>query len=177
MKKKTIIISLFLLLAVYLFYFYVYDGTRQVKSRLDNKFYSVRNVNGKETKADLLALINLKLDTIVKSLASSHSENPDVKRLVANWNKGVSIKEIGKLESDAAYVINKQYMSFCLPDDISKSLEKINLLTYVGIHELAHVMSIETGHGEEFIKNFEFLLNYSKELKYLDPVSNLYLPV
>ena len=178
MKLKNIILSLILVLVIYLFYYYVYDGTRLVKSNLDNRFYSVRNSYGKETKADLLALINLKLDTIVKQLQeSSNRENPAVARLVANWNRGVTIKEIGKLESDAAYVINKQFMSFCLPDDISSSLSKINLMTYVGIHELAHIMSNETGHGDEFIKNFEFLLNYAKQINYLDPLSNKYLPV
>ena len=178
MKLKNIILSLILVLVIYLFYHYVYDGTRLVKSKLDNRFYSVRNSYGKETKADLLALINLKLDTIVKQLQeSSNIENPAVARLVANWNRGVTIKEIGKLESDAAYVINKQFMSFCLPDDISSSLSKINLMTYVGIHELGHIMSVETGHGDEFIKNFEFLLNYAKQINYLDPLSNKYLPV
>ena len=178
MKLKNIILSLILVLVIYLFYHYVYDGTRLVKSNLDNRFYSVRNSRGKETKADLLALINLKLDTIVKQLQeSSNRENPAVARLIANWNRGVTIKEIGKLETDAAYVINKQFMSFCLPDDISSSLSKINLMTYVGIHELAHIMSVETGHGDEFIKNFEFLLNYAKQINYLDPLSNKYLPV
>ena len=178
MKLKTIILSLILVLVIYLFYHYIYDGTRLVKSNLDNRFYSVRNSFGKETKADLLALINLKLDTIVKQLQESNNrENPAVARLIANWNRGVTIKEIGKLETDAAYVINKQFMSFCLPDDISSSLSKINLMTYVGIHELAHVMSLETGHGDEFIKNFEFLLNYAKQINYLDPQSNKYLPV
>jgi hypothetical protein len=125
-----------------------------------------------------LALIKLKLETIVKNLANSeYSSNPAVSRLIANWNRGVTVKEIGNLETDAAYVINKQYMSFCLPDDITKSIDKINLMTYVGIHELAHIMSIETGHGDEFVKNFEFLLNYSKRLKYTDPITRNELPV
>ena len=76
MKLKNIILSLILVLVIYLFYYYVYDGTRLVKSNLDNRFYSVRNSYGKETKADLLALINLKLDTIVKQLQeSSNREN------------------------------------------------------------------------------------------------------
>jgi hypothetical protein len=96
--------------------------------------------------------------------------------LIQNWNKGVSVKEIGNMETDAAYVINKKYMSFCLPEN-DGSLDDINLMTYVGIHELAHIMSYEIGHGTEFIKNFEFLLNYSKKLKYLDPLTNTYQPV
>ena len=64
------------------------------------------------------------------------------------------------MESDAAYVINKQYMSFCLKNfcnesECEVSLETVNLLTYVGIHELSHIMSNEIGHGDEFKTNFK----------------------
>ena len=157
---------------------YIYDGTEHIRSVIDNKLYKVRSTKGKETKANLLALMNLKLNTIVKSLEKSeYSKNLNVRRLISNWDRGVSIKEIGKLETDAAYVINKQYMSFCLPEDTSSSIDNLNLMTYVGIHELSHIMSNETGHGNEFVKNFEFLLNYSKGLKYFDSMANDYLPV
>jgi len=177
-KWKTPLLWIFFFVMVYIFYVFIYDGTSNVKSRLDNNYYSVRNRSNKQTKADLLALMKLKLEVIVKSLANSeYSSNPNVSRLIANWNRGVTVKEIGNLESDAAYVINKQYMSFCLPDDTLNSLDKINLMTYVGIHELAHIMSIETGHGDEFVKNFSFLLNYSKGLKYLDPITKKELPI
>ena len=165
------IILMFIVLGCVLFYKYIYDGTGYIKSGLDNKYYRVRSKDGKERNADLLAIINIKLNTIVTSLAnSSYSSNLNIQRLVTNWGKGVTIKEIGKMETDAAYVINKQYMSFCLPENTSKSIDSLNLMTYVGIHELAHIMSNETGHGDEFISNFEFLLNYSKTLVYYDPL-------
>jgi len=178
MKWKAPVLWIIFAAVVYFFYVFVYDGTRNVKSSLDGKYYSVRNRSNRQTKADLLALIRLKLETIVRSLAASeYSTNLAVRRLITNWNRGVTVKEIGNLETDAAYVINKQYMSFCLPDDTSSSLNKINLMTYVAIHELAHIMSDETGHGEEFVQNFEFLLNYSKRLNYTDPLTQKQLPV
>jgi hypothetical protein len=157
------------IIVFYLFYKYIYDGTVYVKSNIDNREYKVRSKNDKQRKADLLAVLYDKLNTIVNTLSTdpSYTNNPDVQRLITNWNKGVSIKEIGNLENDAAYVINKRHMSFCLED--YDSFEYYNLMTYVGIHELAHVMSVEVGHGPEFIKNFNFLLNYSKQLSYLNP--------
>jgi len=164
---------------LFLFYKYCYDGTEHVKSVIDNRYYKVRSNNKKVENANLLATINLKLDTIASTLEKdpSYNTNQAVQRLIRNWKKGVIIKETGKMETDAAYVVNKQYMSFCLPDNTSESIDNINLMTYVGIHELAHVMSNETGHGSEFIENFEFLLNYSKNLKYLDPLTKTYKPV
>ena len=172
------LIVLVTVLGVVMFYKYFYDGTEYTKSNLDNKLYRVRSASGKQEKADLLALMNLKLNVIVDSLnIPNYSSNPNVKRLIQNWSKGVTIKEIGKMESDAAYVINKQYMSFCLPENTSKTLDKTNLMTYVGIHELAHIMSNEIGHGNEFIQNFEFLLNHAKTLNYTDPVLKKEIPV
>jgi len=175
MKLLTIILILIFLI---IFYKYVYDGTEYVKSNINGNYYKVRSIHGKQSKADLLAIINMKLEIIVNSLKTSmYSNNRNVQRLIQNWNKGVTIKEIGKMESEAAYVINKQYMSFCLPENTDKSLDNLNLMTYVGIHELAHVMSDETGHGNEFINNFEFLLNHSKTLYYYDPIIKNNIPV
>ena len=178
MKVPTPFIYACVGLAIYTFYVYLYDGTEYVKSTIDSKYYKVRNNHDKQEKADLLAVMYLKLNTLVGNLAhSSYISNSSVQRLVYNWNKGVTIKEIGKMETDAAYVINKQFMSFCIPDNTSKSVNDLNLMTYVGIHELAHVMSQEIGHGDEFISNFEFLLSRAKEMNYFDPLLKQNLPI
>ena len=175
---KTPILVICGILCIIIFYKYIYDGTDYIKSNIDNKYYRVRSTKGKEEKADLLAIMNTKLNLIVNTLINSeHLSNGNIQRLIQNWNKGVSIKEIGKMESDAAYVINKQYMSFCLPENTSKTLDNLNLMTYVGIHELAHIMSNETGHGDEFIQNFEFLLNHAKTLNYYDPIIKKEIPI
>jgi len=178
MKIPTPLVYVCVGLAVYTFYVYLYDGTEYVQSTIDNKYYKVRNNRDKQEKADLLAVLYLKLNALVNNLAhSTYISNVNVQRLVVNWGKGVTVKEIGKMETDAAYVINKQFMSFCIPDNTSKSLNDINLMTYVGIHELAHIMSQEIGHGDEFISNFEFLLNHAKQLKYFDPILKQNLPI
>jgi len=169
---NTFLALLIAISILYLFYRYIYDGTEYIRSKLDGEYYKVKNI----LNAEYLAILNMKLNLIVSSLENSeYSSNENVKRLISNWKKGVTLKEIGNLESEAAYVINKQYMSFCLK--VTNTIDSINLMTYVGIHELAHVMSVETGHGSEFIKNFEFLLNYAKTLQYYDPILKTNLPV
>jgi hypothetical protein len=180
-SKKTLtnmIIAAIVILAFVFFIRYFYDGTEPFKSTIDNKSYKVRAGENSQLKADLLAFINLKLNILVDSLSkeSRYSGNVPVQRLIENWNRGVSIKEIGYLESDAAYVINKQDMSFCLQDSPepgarvkTTSFADTNLITYVAIHELAHIMSRETGHGSEFVENFQFLLDYSKNISYKNP--------
>ena len=173
MKQSKLFKIFFFIVVIFIavvFYYYIYDGTEFMMSNIDGKYYKVRKFGtNRQARADSLAILNDKLDIIVTSLKNNN--NPDVQRLIRNWNKGVSIKETGNLETDAAYVINKQYMSFCLKN----TADNMNLLTYVGIHELSHIMSNEIGHGPEFIKNFEFLLNYAKTLNYKG--SPLYIPL
>jgi predicted metal-dependent hydrolase len=174
------LLSISFVLGAFLFYFYVYDGTVPQKSSINGKEYRVKDDINKQTKANLLSNLNSKLQILVDSLKNDNS--PNVQRLINNWNKGVSIKETGNMEGDAAYVINKQFMSICLKDFVKDvNLENINLLTYVGIHELAHIMSNEIGHGDEFKQNFKFLLNKAKTLNYNDPILNknvsLYIPL
>ena len=186
LKNMIYVLLAFLFLMV--FRKYIFDGTVEQLSSIDNKMYNVRNGSDKQKRANLLAFLNLKLGILVNTLRNDprYKSDPAVQRLVSNWDKGVSIKEIGNFESDAAYVINKQYMSFCLQDSPNGKLkntnvEDTNLISYVGIHELAHIMSVSVDHGSEFIKNFKFLLDYSSNITYTNPFTQvtekLYIPL
>jgi hypothetical protein len=167
-----------IVLVGYLYYRFIHDGTVDTYSQLDNKIYKVQNTQDRQRKADILAMIRGKLEKIVSTLAvdSRYNSQTNVMRLLKHWKRGISIKEIGNMENDAAYVINKQFMSFCLKNN-NESIEYNNLITYVGIHELAHIMSVETGHNEEFKNNFKFLLNYAKNLEWVDPKTNVAGPL
>lgn len=178
--KPLITISFILFFLI--FYYYIYDGTISQLSKINGKEYFVKNDSNKQIKAELLADLHSKLDTIISSLKKESQNSENIRRLINNWDKGITIKETGNMEADAAYVINKQYMSICLKDFVKTiNLENLNLLTYVGIHELAHIMSNEIGHGDEFKSNFKFLLDYSKKINYKDPILNktilLYIPL
>ena len=164
----------------YVFYKYIYDGTEQLTSTIDNRVYRVRKGQDMQVRADILAILNGKFQIIVNNLKNDpeYQQNIAVQRLISNWEAGVTLKEIGNMESDAAYVINKRDMSFCLQKTKNQLvLEELNLITYVAIHELAHIMSEEIGHGSEFIRNFEFLLNYAKQINYYDPLLKRQLPL
>ena len=172
---EKVILVITLVYFMYLFYRYIYDGTVYHKSNVDGKYYKIRRGPDSQVRVDNLALIKLKLGIIVNSLSNSeYSNDRNVKRLVNKWTSGVDIKEIGMLESDAAYVLNKHKMSFCLrTSPRGGNIESLNLLTYVAIHELGHVMSIEVGHSTEFQANFKFLLNFSKGLEYTNPLTGV----
>ena len=46
----------------------------------------------------------------------------------------------------------------------------INTLTFVAIHELAHIMTKSEGHKQIFWQNFKFLLEEAKAAKIYKPV-------
>ena len=187
--KEDILINFLIIVCILLIiiinYTYVYDDTDWFTSTINNQKYRVRNgpESIKQMKCDLLANLNNKLNFIIISLSKEPNKSDSVNRLLNNWSRGIVIKEIGSMEPEAAYVINKQYLSICLKNFCNSencqkyTLDNINLLTYVGIHEMAHIMSEEIGHGDEFKTNFKYLLDYSKNLKLYDPLLKEEFPV
>ena len=71
-----------------------------------------------------------------------------------------------------AYSENKgEKLAFCLDKRKNgTTLIDINTLTFVAIHELAHIMTKTEGHKQEFWENFKFLLEQAK-------AANIYQPV
>ena len=47
----------------------------------------------------------------------------------------------------------------------------MNTLTFVALHELAHVATLSVGHTEEFWNNFKFLLQEAKKIGIYNPVN------
>lgn len=183
MSETTISELIFILggiILIYILYIFFYDGTVSMFSNVTNEYFKIRRGPDAEQRVNNLAIIKLKLEHIVKSLKNDPEYNTfnSVSRLIRKWETGISIKEIGVLENDAAYVIDKHKMSFCLRKSPSGGeLESLNLLTYVAIHELSHIMSVETGHSTEFQKNFKFLLDYSKTLSFTNPMDGSTAPL
>ena len=69
-------------------------------------------------------------------------------------------------------------MHLCLRQKNSnKSIHDDNLLMFVIIHELAHIMSQSVGHNNEFYDNFKFLLRESVKKGIYNPVDFQKTPV
>jgi hypothetical protein len=70
---------------------------------------------------------------------------------------------------DSAYTENKEVITLCLVDPTTGKYYDMNTLMYVALHELAHVISKNEGHGEEFKKNFAMLLREAATKGIYDP--------
>jgi Zn-dependent peptidase ImmA (M78 family) len=79
------------------------------------------------------------------------------------------LNEISLAKGDKSYTINKENIFMCLKDENNKYYDD-NMLIYVLLHELAHVLNHhDVGHTEMFHTIFDALLDKATEMKIYDP--------
>ena len=86
----------------------------------------------------------------------------DIRRLYKNFNPE-AFSETTPDAKYTSYSVNKgEKIVFCLRDKkAGETLVKENIMTFVSIHELAHLMTKSIGHEPEFWANFKLLLKIS----------------
>lgn len=131
-----------------------------VKSSIDNNEYLVRNRDDKQEAADMLAKIRQKLEELIASMKQKYPNDEAVMRMSNKFNPD-NISESGKSSQYTSYSVNKgEKIVFCIRQkDQNESFVDMNTITFVSIHELAHVMSKSVGHTDEFWDNFKRLLH------------------
>jgi hypothetical protein len=140
-------------------------------STKDGNRYCVRNREKINESADLLAEVTGKCKDLVAYMHKHHSNDPRVIKLVKGFNPK-AITETLPTSELTAYSENKgEKIAFCLNTTKGgDTLIDVNTLTFVAIHELAHIMTTSVGHKQEFWNNFKYLLEKAK-------LANIYMPV
>lgn len=133
----------------------IYD--KYLKNDVDKETYvSQRATNQRDTitgqaggNAD-----NQELEKIIKKKLKD-----DIARLVANFNPD-AFSETTPDAKYTSYSVNKgEKIVFCLRDKKDgEVLVKENIMTFVAIHELGHLMTKSVGHEPEFWNSFKLLL-------------------
>ena len=128
-------------------------------SNVDGKKYCVRERNKLELAADRLANVNIKLGKLVDHCYKKYPTRENIKRLKKGYNPKKLMETLPTSEY-TAYSQNKgEKMAFCLnTEKEGDQLIDPNTLTFVALHELAHIATKSIGHKEEFWENFKFLL-------------------
>lgn len=144
-----------------------------VKSSIDDRIYVVRNVKNKQSAADLLATVRLRLDKLVEKFVEKFGKSdPRVNLLKKRFNSN-EIREALPKAGQTSYSVNKgERVVLCLRARNKKeTVSDINTITFVALHELAHIMTISIGHKEEFWENFRFILAHAIKWKLYTPVN------
>ena len=142
-----------------------------VISGVDGNRYCVRDRVEVDEAADLLAKCTTNCINLVKYMDKHHSDDPRIQKLVKGFNPK-AIQETLPTSELTAYSENKgEKIAFCLnKTKNSTKLIDLNTLTFVAIHELAHIMTTSIGHKQEFWQNFKFLLEGAKAAGIYEPV-------
>lgn len=144
-----------------------------VKSTVDGRNYKVRDLPDKQRAADLLANLRLRLETLMESLKKSFPNKPQVQRLVQNFQADPNrFLESTPDAEHTSYSVNKgEQVHFCLRQrDGTESLVDENVMVFVAIHEMAHMITKSVGHDADFWNNFGWLLREAES-------RNLYRPM
>ena len=162
----------FFVILIFITILYVHLETKSldvkfVKSNIDGREYLVRNEKDKYHAADLLAKIRENLSKIVNYLKENPVEEKreEIDLLVKNYRPD-RISESSPNNNYTSYSINKgEKIVFCLRSrDYKNKLEREEIMMFVAIHELAHLMTASIGHTSEFWDNMKFLLEIGHKL-------------
>ncbi len=157
---------LFILLAYIVVKYLFSDNVAPFVSIYDGNNYGIRKVGSIETKqtaADYLAKVSENVNILVEYMYVNELPDTDTSiRLYNRWQM-CDLKETPSSEKSAAYTLNKSTeIRLCIRT--SSGFEDINTSMFVILHELAHVMSIGFGHGEEFKQNFSYIVNIASNI-------------
>jgi len=154
-----------ILLSIYLYIDRKQSSLIYVKSTIDNNVYLVRNVEDNQNAANLMATIRQKLDKITDYICKKYPNDDRGFRLKKKFNAN-NIEESESGSKFTSFSVNKgEKIVFCIRSkDKYANLEDENLIMFVALHELAHIMTISIGHTDEFWNNFRFLLKESIKL-------------
>lgn len=168
-------IVIIFIIAICLYMYYVERDTLDLKcvvSNVDGNTYCVRDRKKVNDAADLLARVTVNCKKLVEYVGQKHPDREDVQRLVKGFNPQ-KVMETLPTSAYTAYSENKgAKIAFCLNPKKNKNEDNLideHTLTFVAIHELAHVGTKSIGHKPEFWENFKFLLENAKEAGIHEP--------
>jgi hypothetical protein len=139
----------------------------QVTSKIDGKSYWVRDMRDKQQAADLLAKVRLRMKKLYAHLQSSYPDKPQVRRLVQRFEPNPErILESTPDAEHTSYSVNKgEKVHLCLRQrqGTDESLVNENVMVFVSLHEMAHMVTDSIGHEPEFWNNFGWLLKEAEK--------------
>ena len=165
-----ILLSLILFISIKIYLDSDNFNLKCINSTIDGNKYCVRERSKITLAVDKLAIVTQKLKKLVSHLGDTYPERSNVKRLVTGFNPTKIVETLPSSEY-TAYSENKgDKIAFCLDTEKgSGNLIDDNTLTFVGLHEIAHIATESVGHTNEFWTNFKFLLQEASKIKIYSP--------
>lgn len=140
----------------------------KVLSSVDGQTYTVRDMPDKQNAADTMAKVRLKMNKLKLHLESTVPDKPQVQQLMRNFEANPNrFKEATPEAQHTSYSVNKgEEVHFCLRqrENGDESLVAEDIITFVAIHEMGHMITKSIGHEPEFWNNFAWLLQEAEKV-------------
>ena len=138
-----------------------------VTSTVDNRSYKVRDMPDKQQAADLLAKVRIKIVNLYNELKEKFPDKPQIRQWVKNFTPDPNrFEEATPDAQHTSYSVNKgEKVHLCLRqrEGVNEALVGENVMVFVSLHEMAHVITPSVGHGPDFWNNFAWLLKQAEE--------------
>lgn len=173
MLTFTEVFVVFVMVIIIVMYIRQYYGeVHYVSSKIDGRSYLVRKLPDSSEAADIMARLNRKLTALVQHMVAKYSEGEhkdSVAQLFENYNPE-AMSEGGTEIGYTSYSVNKgEKIVMCLRQKDGRFVDE-NVLAYVAIHELGHLMTDEIGHTKKFWDNFKLLLTEAMSMSLYDKI-------
>jgi len=169
MKELTSVLLGVVVMGIIFNYMFKNINLTKVTSTIDDRIYVVRKLPDKQAAADKLAVISRDLTNLVSHVYTNDKDKSGVQQLKDKFNSR-NIRENTPGGQYTAYSVNKgEELSICLRNIKDNSFIGNNLIYFVSIHEIAHVMTDEVGHTPKFWDNMKYLLEQAHQLGIYTP--------
>lgn len=146
------------------------DHTITVCSNVNRSCYQVRNKQNKQQISDRLATLHENLKKVVDHLYTNGIPSRAAANRLHTRFRNTKLREMGIFDSSTAYTLDKgKEIRMCMRDPKTGEPESEQTMTFVALHELAHVMAVEWGHQEEWAKCFKLICEVAVELGIYSP--------
>lgn len=138
----------------------------------------VNHTDHKEALA-IIAYLDSQLMTLIQHIKYRYPNDPVVINILKRYNPdNIGEERPHNFMGHTSYTINKgEAFRYCLRDKTTLKLHKKDDLTFVAIHELAHVGDWNFNHGPTFWSVFKFLLIEAKAIGLHYPVDYAAQPI
>jgi hypothetical protein len=154
-----------------------------VRSLNDSRSYPVVKMYDNTTEAaNTLATLNATNLELIKYMKQKYKTSPYLKhvnRLESKYNPDVLGEHLPIGKNNTSYVVSKgKKIRFCLrPMTNREEIHDINILTFVSLHEISHIMNETIGHEIDFWSVFKFMLTNAVEAGLYTAVNYSLTPV
>lgn len=151
---------------VYLFYITNKHSLVAIKASNSSTTFFVQNRPDKQRAANVIHSIKSNIDTLMEILIQDTEVPFNKKYLDVAKQKLQTTQFRESIENSqyTSYSVNKgEEIVLCVRSKITNKIHDLDVLMYVAIHELAHVICPEIGHTKLFNLIFQYILSVAEQ--------------